>query len=419
MKSVSLASDRHLKATPKPGLFSSLARNLVIKQLGRLEYGCINLTDGDYSMRFGQRSREATLTANIDVTNGSFYADIVFGRSIGAGEAYMSGSWQCENLVNLVRILLQNRHVLDDMERGTASLTRPLQKMFQWINRNTRAGARRNISAHYDLGNDFFKLWLDESMMYSAAMFEHENQSLVDAQRHRLDVVCEKLALGPDDHVVEIGTGWGGFAIHAVQNYGCRVTTTTISKQQYEMAYERIHEAGLEDRIELLLEDYRDLEGQFDKLVSIEMIEAIGSDQYDTYFRQCNNLLKPGGRMLIQAITIADQQYDYAKRNVDFIQRYVFPGSCLPSLSVMTGTIAKVTDMLVTDVEDIGRDYALTLNHWRKSFFNHIHEVKEMNYPEEFIWMWEFYLCYCEGGFIERAISDVHLVAERSLIRSR
>ena len=327
----------------------------------------------------------------------------------------MRGAWQCEDLVSLVRILLRNRDVLDNMEEGTAWLTRSLQWFFHWLNRNTREGARRNISAHYDLGNDFFALWLDESMMYSSAMFEYEGQSLADAQRHRLDVVCEKLELGPDDHVIEIGTGWGGFAIHAAKKYGCRVTTTTISRQQYEMAWQRVNDAGLQGKIDLLLEDYRDLEGSYDKLVSIEMIEAIGSDQYDIYFGQCSRLLKPGGRLLIQAITIADDQYAYAQKNVDFIQRYIFPGSCLPSLAVMKETIAKVSNIQVKGVEDIGRDYALTLNHWRRNFFTRINDVADLGYPDEFIWMWEFYLCYCEGGFIEQAISDVHLLAEKPL----
>ena len=416
MKSVSLASQRHLVATPKPGMLASLARKLVLAQLKRLEIGNLSLVDGDFSTSFGQSPGRAEFTATIDVIDESFYADIAFGGSIGAGEAYMRGSWQCDDLVSLVRILLRNRHVLDNLEKGTARLTQPLQKFFHWFNRNTRTGARRNISAHYDVGNDFFSLWLDESMMYSSAMFEQPDQSLGAAQQHRLDVVCEKLNLQPGDHILEIGTGWGGLAIHAAKNYGCRVTTTTISKQQYEMAYQRIIDAGLEDRITLKLEDYRDLDGSYDKLVSIEMIEAIGSEQYDTYFRQCGRLLKPGGRMLIQAITIADQQYAYAQRNVDFIQRYIFPGSCLPSLSVMVASIVKVSDMLVTGVEDIGLDYALTLNHWRQNFFTHINEFVDRGYPEEFIWMWEFYLCYCEGGFLERVISDVHLVADKPLI---
>ena len=412
MKSLSLASEAHLNTTTRPGVFDNLVRRLVLNQLGRLKTGSLRLVEGDSSITFGEKA-EAELCASIEVIDGSFYSDIAFGGSVGAGESYMRGSWQSDDLVSLVRILLRNRDVLDNMEKGTAWLTCSLQRFFHWINRNTREGARRNISAHYDLGNDFFALWLDESMMYSSAMFEHQGQSLADAQVNRLDVVCEKLELKPEDHVIEIGTGWGGFAIHAAQKYGCRVTTTTISKQQYEMAWQRVNEAGLQDRIELLLEDYRDLEGSYDKLVSIEMIEAIGSDQYDTYFDQCSRLLKPGGRMLIQAITIADEQYAYAQKNVDFIQRYIFPGSCLPSLEVMKATIAKVNSMMVTNVEDIGQDYALTLNHWRRNFFDRIHEVAEMGYPDEFIWMWEFYLCYCEGGFIEGAISVVHLVAEK------
>ena len=413
MRPVSLASERHLSTAPKPGMLDKFARKMVLKQLQRLEVGSLQLIEGDSAHHFGEQQPGAELHASVEVVDSSFFGDIAFGGSVGAGEAYMRGAWRCEDLVSLVRILLRNRQVLDDMERGTAWLTRSLQRLFHWLNRNTRDGARRNISAHYDLGNDFFALWLDESMMYSSAIFEHEEQSLGDAQLHRLDEVCRRLGLGPDDHVIEIGTGWGGFAIHAASNYGCRVTTTTISKEQYEMARQRVQQAGLEDRIELLLEDYRDLKGQYDKLVSIEMIEAIGSAQYDTYFSQCSQLLKPGGRMLIQAITIADDQYDYAQKNVDFIQRYIFPGSCLPSLAVMHKTIAKVSDMVVTSVDDIGQDYALTLNHWRRNFFQHIHEIIELGYPEEFIWMWEFYLCYCEGGFLEKAISDVHLTAER------
>ncbi|MDH3903590.1 MAG: cyclopropane-fatty-acyl-phospholipid synthase family protein [Xanthomonadales bacterium] len=415
MKSVSLASDDHLRSTRKPGILDEFARRMVFKQLRCMEVGSLSLVEGERSFTFGETEQAAELSAKIEVIDGAFYSDIAFGGSVGAGEAYMRGAWQCDDLVSLVRILLRNRDVLDNMETGTAWLTRSLQRLFHWLNRNTREGARRNISAHYDLGNDFFSLWLDESMMYSSAMFEYEGQSLADAQRHRLDVVCEKLGLGPDDHVIEIGTGWGGFAIHAAKKYGCRVTTTTISRQQYEMAWQRVNEAGLQGKIELLLEDYRDLEGSFDKLVSIEMIEAIGSDQYDTYFSQCSRLLKPGGRMLIQAITIADDQYAYAQRNVDFIQRYIFPGSCLPSLAVMKETIMKVSNMQVKDVEDIGRDYALTLNHWRRNFFTHINEVMELGYPDEFIWMWEYYLCYCEGGFLEQAISDVHLLAEKPL----
>lgn len=420
MKTASLASEKHLAKGMKPGMLDngiidSFARRLVLKTLQRLQAGCVILSEGGNTVVFGESETTAELVARIDVLDSSFYSDLAFAGSIGAGEAYMRGSWKTDDLVDLVRILLRNREVLDGMETGTAWVKTAIQRGLHWINRNTREGAKANIAAHYDLGNDFFALWLDESMMYSSAMFEHQDQSLADAQTNRLDVICRKLELGPEDHLVEIGTGWGGLAIHAAQKYGCRVTTTTISKQQYDWAWQRVQQCGLQDRVELLLEDYRDLEGRYDKLVSIEMIEAIGSDQYDTYFSQCSRLLKPGGRMLIQAITIADDQYEYAQDNVDFIQRYIFPGSCLPSLEVMATTITKVSDMLVTNIEDIGQDYALTLRHWRRNFFEHIQEVKKLGYPKEFISMWDFYLCYCEGGFIEKAISDVQLVAHKPL----
>lgn len=410
MKAVSLASERHLGATPKPRRLDQLAARLVRKQLQRLEVGRLTLVDGDEQLVFGAGTGpEATIT----VGEPSFYADIAFGGSIGAGEAYMHGAWDCDDLVSLVQILLRNRHVLDDMEGGAARFTQPLQKLFHWVNRNTREGAKRNISAHYDLGNDFFALWLDETMMYSSAIFETPETPLHEAQLARLEAVCQRLDLQPGDHLVEIGTGWGGLAMHAARHYGCRVTTTTISEQQHAWAARAIREAGLEDRIELLLSDYRDLEGRYDKLVSIEMIEAIGWKQYDTYFRKCGELLKPGGRLLVQAITIAETRFEEAKRSVDFIQRYIFPGSNLPSVKSMVTSIAGQSDMMVTGLHDIGLDYAITLRHWRERFYTRLDEVRDLGYSDAFIRMWEYYLCYCEGGFRERAISDVHLLAER------
>jgi len=410
MKAVSLDSDRHLAGTPKPRALDRLAERGVRAQLQRLETGRLTVVDGDRTDVFGGgEGPEAVIT----VREPAFWSDIAFGGSIGAGEAYMRGAWDCDDLVALVRLLLRNRHVLDGMEGGAARLTAPFQKLFHWVNRNTRQGARRNISAHYDLGNDFFALWLDETMMYSSAIFETPDQPLRDAQVHRLDTICRRLDLQPDDHLVEIGTGWGGLAIHAAQHYGCRVTTTTISAEQHRLAAERIAEAGLEDRIELLLSDYRDLEGRYDKLVSVEMIEAIGWRQYDTYFRKCGDLLAPGGTLLIQAITIGEDRFHAAKRSVDFIQRYIFPGSNLPSVSAMASSIARQGELMVTGLHDIGRDYALTLEHWRRRFFERMDEVRDLGYPESFLRMWEYYLCYCEGGFRERAISDVHLLAER------
>jgi cyclopropane-fatty-acyl-phospholipid synthase len=278
------------------------------------------------------------------------------------------------------------------------------------VNRNSHEGARRNISAHYDLGNEFFALWLDETMMYSSAIFERDEISLHDAQLARMKHICDKLQLKPEDHLVEIGTGWGGLALYAAQNYGCRVTTTTISREQYEKARERVAEAGLQDRITLLFEDFRNLDGQYDKLVSIEMIEAIDHDLFDQYFSKCSELLKPDGVMLIQAITIADQRYEEYRKSVDFIQRYIFPGSGLPSSAVMTGSVARVTDMRLLGLEDIGLHYATTLRRWRQNFFSRIQEVRQQGFSGTFIRMWEFYLCYCEGAFLERAISDMQIL---------
>lgn len=412
MKSVSLSSERHLDTRQKPRILDRLAFKLVIQQLKKIQLGRLVLIDRDQQFVFGV---EGDLIARIHIHDRSFYSDIAFGGSIGAGEAYMRGAWSCDDLVTLVRLLVRNINVVDDMEGGTAALTRPFQKLFHWVNRNTREGARRNISAHYDLGNDFFSSWLDSSMMYSSAIFPTEDASLHEAQIYRLNHICNQLQLSSSDHLVEIGTGWGSMAIHAVHNFGCRVTTTTLSLEQYEHTLERVKKAGLEDQITVLLQDYRDLEGTFDKLVSIEMIEAIGWQQFDTYFAKCGELLKPGGRLLIQAITIADQRYENAKRSVDFIQRYIFPGSNLPSISAMTSSIARKSDLLVTGLEDIGLHYAKTLRYWRQAFLDQLPLVREMGYSDDFIRMWEFYLCYCEGGFLERAISDVHLIADRPL----
>jgi cyclopropane-fatty-acyl-phospholipid synthase len=415
MKSVSLASPRHLAGTVKPSWLDGLAEKQVMSRLEKLQQGRLQLAFADRVYCFGQdlNARQADgemLSTRIEVLDPRFFSEIAFGGSIGAGEAYIQGYWRCDDLVSLVRMLLQNRDVLEEMESGYASLTSPLQKLFHWVNRNTHEGARRNIAAHYDLGNDFFRLWLDESMMYSCAMFDEQHKDLHAAQVNRLDRICQKLQLSSSDHVLEIGTGWGGFAIHAAKNYGCRVTTTTISKEQYEWAKQAIADAGLHDRITLLQDDFRDLNGSYDKLVSIEMIEAIGSDLYPDFFRICSELLKQDGLMLVQAITIADQNYAASQRSVDFIQRYIFPGACLPSGEVMNRTVAEQTNMRLLDLEDIGLHYATTLRRWRENFFAVISQVRSLGYPESFIRMWEFYLCYCEGAFLERAISDVHLV---------
>ena len=397
-------------STIKPRILDGLAKRALLNRLNNLRDGELIITENGNEYRFGEQTNRCSLSIKISVKDTRFYGDIAFGGSIGAGEAYMYDYWETNDLTGLIRLFVINRHVLDDVEGGFASLTVPIQKILHWFNRNTQTGSRKNIAAHYDLGNDFFKLMLDETMMYSCAIFANPDVSLYDAQIHRLDTICQKLDLQPTDRLLEIGTGWGGLSIHAAKHYGCKVTTTTISREQYELASERVKQEGLSDKISVLFEDYRDLEGQYDKLVSVEMIEAVGHQYYDVYFKKCSELLKPDGLMLLQAITIADQQYEFAKKSVDFIQRYIFPGSCIPSLTAMQTSITKSSDLRLFDSTDIGPHYATTLNRWHNNVFAQLDKVKELGYSDEFIRMWEFYLCYCEGGFSERAISNVHML---------
>ena len=406
MNDTTLIHSAQRATAPRRDLFASLGRRLVLRQLALLHSGSLTLIEGAAHYHFGQGLPQVQLT----VHNAVFYADLAFGGSVGAGESYMAGAWSCNNLTDLIRLMALNQDVLDGVEQRYASLTTPLRKGLHWLNRNSRQGSQRNIGAHYDLGNDFFRLMLDDTMMYSCALFETPQSTLREASIAKLDAICRKLDLGPNDHVLEIGTGWGGFAMHAAQHYGCRVTTTTISRNQYELARERIEHAGLSDRITLLLQDYRDLTGSYDKLVSIEMIEAVGHQYYDAYFKQCAHLLKPDGQMLLQAITITDQRYEAAKNSVDFIQRYIFPGCTIPAVSALLTSITRASDLKLFDMEDIGAHYATTLRRWRENFFAQIEQVRAQAYPESFIRMWEFYLCYCEGGFAERALGDVHML---------
>ena len=391
---------------------ANFAKVQILKRLNHLKIGNFTIIDGHETHVFGDIH---DIKAIIYVHDARFYGEIAFGGSIGAGEAYMLGYWTADNLTNVIRLMCVNQSVMDTLEGGYQWATKPLMKMLHWLNSNTTEGSRKNIAAHYDLGNDFFQLWLDPTMMYSSGIFEKtsvDNPSsyLEAASLKKLKVICDKLDLKTTDHVVEIGTGWGGFAIYAARHYGCKVTTTTISTQQYALAVERVKAANLDSVVTVLLNDYRDLQGQFDKLVSIEMIEAVGHEFYDTYFTKLGTLLKPNGLALIQAITIADQRFKSAKNSVDFIQRYIFPGSCIPSNTAMLNSITKTTDLRLFDCEDIGPHYATTLAAWRENFFTHINAIRNLGYSEEFIKMWEFYLCYCEGGFAERALGDVHLL---------
>jgi cyclopropane-fatty-acyl-phospholipid synthase len=393
--------------------FYRLVRRVAFARLSKLEFGALTIIEGPERFQFGQLTSRCPLNATVTIHDPRVYADLMLGGTVGGGDAYRRGLWSCDDLTTLVRIFLLNRALLDRMEGGLALMSRPVFKTIHWLNRNTKPGSRKNIAAHYDLGNEFFRLMLDETMMYSCAYFERPDATLAEASRAKNDRICRKLQLVLSDHLLEIGTGWGGFAIHAASRYRCRVTTATISQQQYEMASQRVREAGVSDRVTVLLMDYRDLPKlgvQFDKLVSIEMIEAVGHQYYRTFFDICSRMLKPEGLALIQGITIDERFYERAKHSVDFIQRFIFPGSCIPSVSALTQASAKVGDLGLIHLEDIGMHYSLTLRAWGKNIVAKLPEIKALGYQPEFLRLWELYLSYCEGGFLERSISTVHML---------
>jgi cyclopropane-fatty-acyl-phospholipid synthase len=392
------------------GLLGRKAREGVLARLSGLTEGRLQIREDGSAMTFGPGDG---IAASLTVHDPSFYADVALGGSVGAAEAYLRGAWSADDLTALLRLMIRNLAILDDMEGGFAVISAPLRRAAHWLRRNSRSGSRRNIAAHYDLGNDFFRLMLDETWMYSCAFFERPGMSLREAQEAKLERICRKLALGPGDHVLEIGTGWGGFALHAAGRYGCRVTTTTISPSQFELARERVAAAGLADRVTLLLEDYRDLDGRFDKLVSIEMIEAIGHRQYGEFFRRAAERLVPGGRMLLQSITIADHRYAGARDEVDFIKRYVFPGATIPAVSALASAMAESSDLRILALEDIGPHYATTLARWRSNFLANLGQVRAQGFPDTFIRLWEYYLCYCEAGFAEGQLGDAQILLTR------
>ncbi len=408
--SIASINDNKASREVKTSFWDAMAKKALLKAMSHISKGRLVLEDNGEVYEFGEPADEAELIAHVFIHHPSTYKDILFGGSIGSAEAYMLGSWSSSSLLDVIRLMTLNLDMLNKMDNTRPILNRISSKVMHVLNANTQSGSRKNISAHYDLGNDFFSLFLDPTMMYSSAIFPSEDASLEEASLFKLDSICKKLRLNENDHLMEVGTGWGGLAIHAAKNYGCRVTTTTISQEQYDFACAAVKREGLEDKITLLLEDYRDLEGQYDKLVSIEMIEAVGHEYYESYFAKCSSLLKADGLMLIQAITIADQRYQEAKRTVDFIQRYIFPGGCLPSNEIIAQCVSRNTDMMIVNHHDIGLDYAKTLAEWRKRFHAEVDTVKQMGFDDVFCRMWEFYLCYCEGGFAERAISTAQIV---------
>jgi cyclopropane-fatty-acyl-phospholipid synthase len=390
-------------------LSNRVARTLVCQQLSQLQQGTLTVREGDNLITFGDGDHRYP-AAELVVHDQSTWKDLLTGGSIGAAEAYVAGDWSTPDLVALLRFFTRNIDLMNQFEDRFSWVTKPALKGLHWLNRNTKEGSRKNIGAHYDLGNDLFETFLDPTMMYSSAIYATDGTSLDEAAVHKLDIICRKLDLQPRDEVIEIGTGWGGFAIHAAKHYGCRVTTTTISREQLDLARERIRSEGLEDRITLLFDDYRDLEGQFDKLVSIEMIEAVGPQFLDSYFSQISRLLKPTGLGLVQAITMPEQRYHRALKNVDFIQRFIFPGSFIPSFGAILGSVRTGSDLLLTHAEDIGFHYARTLHDWCERFMANRDVLAEAGYDKAFRRLWQFYFAYCEAGFSERAIGVSQIV---------
>ncbi|MFB4390312.1 MULTISPECIES: class I SAM-dependent methyltransferase [unclassified Pseudomonas] len=396
------------KASALRPLLGSLARSAVMAQLRGLRHGHLRLCWQGQQWSFGDST--SALQAEVEILDEAAWSLVASNGSIGSGEAYIQGYWRSPDLAAVTRLFVANLEVLDALEGGLARLGRPALHLLHQLNRNSRRGARRNILAHYDLGNALFERLLDPTLMYSAARFESPEQTLEQAQLNKLELICRKLELQPDDHLLEIGTGWGSLAIYAATHFGCRVTTTTLSEAQYSHTQARVQALGLGAQVTVLRQDYRDLRGRFDKLVSIEMIEAVGHRYLPTYFRQCAALLKDDGLMLLQAITIRDQRYAQARRSVDFIQRYIFPGGALPSLSVLLDTASRQTELNLVHMEDFGQDYARTLAHWRDNLRQERTALLELGYDEAFQRLWEFYLCYCQGGFEERAIGVAQLL---------
>lgn len=401
-------------ASTNVGFLDRLARRVVTQRLAGLRRGQITVCDTSNTITLGEHS---DLRATLRVNRPQFFLHAVLGGTLSIAESYLNGDWECDDLTSLFRIFVRNRTAASNLDRGLTKLASVGHRLFHWWRANTRTGSRRNISAHYDLGNDFFRLWLDDTMAYSSGIFPTPGASLRDASVEKFDRVCRKLGLQPSDQVLEIGAGWGGFAIHAAKNYGCHVTTTTISRGQFEVARQRIKEAGLASQITLLQQDYRDLRGQFDKLVSIEMIEAVGYRFLDEYLQQCDRLLRPDGSLVLQAIVMRERGYTQYLKSVDFIQRYIFPGGCLPSLGAILASVGRATDLRFVHAEDFAPHYAETLRRWRQSFHIRLDDVRRLGYSEQFIRLWDYYLCYCEAAFEERHVGVLQIQFDKPQCR--
>ena len=386
------------------------ARLIARGLLQRLRGGQLTVVEGRHEERFGE---PGDIDAHIVVSHPRMWRRALSGGGVGLAEAYMEGFWDSDDIVAVLRILARNLDRLNQLLRNPLTRLRALARSSPADHAPTGAEDRRNIHAHYDLGNDFFKLFLDPTMAYSCAVFERPEMTLQEAQTAKFDAIARRVGLNPDSRVLEIGTGWGGFAVHAARAYGAHVTTTTISEEQYVHATALVAREELEDRVTVLRDHYRDVRGSFSQVVSIEMIEAVDWRLYDEFFSTIANRLRPDGVAAIQAITVPDREFDRSKRWRDFIKRYMFPGGCLPSVAAMIDTTKRVTDMSVIDLRDIGRDYVITLRHWRESLDSRLDAARSMGLSESFLRMWRYYFAYCEAGFAERRVSDVQLVFAR------
>lgn len=386
---------------------ASFSKRIVFSLLKKLTAGHIRLIENGKEAMFGDS--HADIKATITIHDQKAYSRILWGGSIGAGEAYVEGLWSSENLVDVIRLFSRNLAALEKHEQRFGFLLNIINMVRHRLNRNSKAGSRTNIAAHYDLSNEMYRFFLDDAMQYSSGIFPHETTTLEEAQQHKLKTICEALNLTEDDQLLEIGTGWGGLACYAAKNYGCHVTTTTISDAQFDLAKQRINDENLSHKITLLKKDYRDLTGQYSKIVSIEMIEAVGHKFMPTYFGMLDQLLKPGGKSFIQAITMNDQRYDSYVNNVDFIQRNIFPGGHLPSVSVICDLLKNNTNMYMKQLSDYRIDYARTLSAWRASFLDNREAIQSLGFNDDFIRLWEYYFSYCEGGFRESAIGLAHI----------
>ena len=403
-----MTSQVHAGTAPPSGLSF---RALVLPRLSGLTDGQLTLREGGASTTFGSPAADG-LSAEVVVRHPAFWRRVATGGTLGSAESYAAGEWDTPDLTSVVRLVARNVAAMDGLEGGLAALRRPVDAIRHALRRNTRTGSRRNIAEHYDLGDDFFQLMLDPTMTYSCGVFERPDATLEEASIAKIDRLCRMLRLGPEDHLLEIGTGWGAFALHAASRYGCRVTTTTISANQLARARRRVADAGLSDSVTVLHTDYRDLQGRFDKLVSVEMLEAVGADYYGTFFSKCASLLEDDGLMALQTITIADARYEQHVRGVDFIKRYVFPGSNIPSITALLQAATRSSDLTLRRLDDIGPHYATTLAAWRENLARNADAVARLT-DERFRRIWHFYLCYCEAGFAEGYLGDAQMLLSR------